>query len=122
MLSFILALMLGLCAAPRLSLAEEQIEALRAPFYVGKSVLACGKVAQVTVRSEVSYINLYRPYPNHALALVIWQSELPAYETRFGKLPTLEGKRVCARGKIEEYRKSLQMIMKNPQFLRLMTP
>jgi hypothetical protein len=120
--SFILALMLALCAAPRPSLAEEQIEALKAPFHVGESVLACGKVAQVTVRSEVAYINLDRPYPNHALALVIWKSELPSYETRFGKLSTLEGKRVCARGKIEEYRKSLQMILKNPQFLRLMTP
>ena len=122
LLSFILALIFGLTAAPRLLRAEEQIEALRAPFHVGESVLACGNVAQVSVRSGVAYINLDRPYPNHALALVIWQGELAAYESRFGKLSTLEGKRVCARGTIEEYRKSLQMILKNPQFLRLMTP
>jgi len=122
LLSFVLALILGLTAAPRLSRAEEQIEALRAPFHVGESVLACGKVAQVSARSGVAYINLDRPYPNQSLALVIWQSELAAYETRFGKLSTLEGKRACARGTIEEYRKSLQMILKNPQFLRLMTP
>ena len=99
---------------------EEQIEALRAPFHVGESVLACGKVAQVTARSEIAYVNLDRPYPNHTLALVIWQRELPAYEARLGKLSTLEGKRVCARGTIEEYRKGLQLILKNPQFLRLM--
>ena len=122
LLSFSLALILGLTAASRLSRAEEQIEALRAPFHVGESVLACGKVAQVTVRSEVAYINLDRPYPNDALALVIWQSELAAYETKFGRLSTLEGKRVCARGTIEEYRKSLQLVLKNPQFLRLMIP
>lgn len=108
-------------AVPRSTLAEDQIEALRAPFYVGKSVLACGKIAQVTVRSEVTYINLDRPYPNHTLALIIWQSELSSYESRFGNLSMLQGRRVCARGLIEEYRKNLQIIMKNPQFLRLMS-
>ena len=121
-LIFNVALVLCVSAAPRLSLAEGQIEALRAPFHVGESVLACGQVAQVSVHSEVAYINLDRPYPNHTLALVIWQSDLAAYETRLGRLSTLEGKRVCARGTIEEYRKRLQMILKNPQFLRLMTP
>ena len=111
-----------MCALPHQVLAEEQIEALKAPFYVGKSVMACGKVAQVTVRSEITYINLDRPYPSQTLALVVWQNELPAYEARFGKVSALENKRVCARGIIEEYRKTLQIIMSNPQFLRLMSP
>jgi len=119
-LLFVLALLLGITAAPSQSAAEDQIEAVRAPFHVGDSVLACGKVAQVTARAEVTYINLDRPYPNQTLALVIWQSKLPEYESRFGKLSALEGKRVCARGLIEEYRNGLQIIIKNPQFLRLM--
>lgn len=120
-LSLSLALILGLSVAPRQSQAEEQIEALRAPFHVGETVLACGRVAQVSARSDVTYINLDRPYPNHTLALVVWQSNLLAYESRFGRLSTLEGKRVCALGTIEHYRNGLQVIMKNPQFLRLMT-
>ncbi len=114
------ALLIGLSAAPHHSLAEEQIEALRAPFHVGESVLACGKVAQVSARSEVTYINLDRPYPQQTLALIVWQSNLSAYESRFGKLSTLQGKRVCALGMIEQYQNRLQVIMKNPQFLRLM--
>ena len=121
LLSFALLLFFGLSAVTHQSLAEEQIEAVKSPFHVGESVLACGRVAQVSGRSEVTYINLDRPYPNATLALVIWQSNLPAYESRFGRLSLLEGKRVCARGMIEEYRKGLQIIMKNPQFLRLMS-
>lgn len=117
---FCAATVLLINAFPKGSFAEEQIEALRAPFYVGKSVLACGKVAQVTSQSNVTYINLDRPYPNHTLAFVIWQSNLSDYEKRFGKLSVLEGRRVCGRGIIEEYRNKLQIIMKNPQFLRLM--
>ena len=59
--------------------AEEQIEAVRAPFHIGESVVACGKVAQVSVHSGVTYhINSDRLYPNQMLALVIWQSELTA--------------------------------------------
>jgi DNA/RNA endonuclease YhcR with UshA esterase domain len=113
-------LLLGLSATPQQVRAEDQIEALRAPFHVGKSVLSCGKVAQVTTRTDVTYINLDRPYPNHTLGLVIWQRNLSDYESRFGNLASLEGKRVCARGVIEEYRNRLQIIMRNPQFLRLM--
>jgi DNA/RNA endonuclease YhcR with UshA esterase domain len=78
-------------------------------------------VAEVSARSSVTYLNLDRPYPNHTLALVIWQSDLPAYESRFGNLSTLRGKRVCALGMIEQYRNGLQIIMKNALFLRLMT-
>lgn len=117
----VFAFFVGWSALPYTALAEDQIEAIRAPFYVGKSVLACGRVMQVTVRSNVTYINLDRSYPNHTLGLVIWQSSLADYENRFGKLSALEGRRVCARGLIEEYRNKLQIIMRNPQFLRLMS-
>jgi DNA/RNA endonuclease YhcR with UshA esterase domain len=117
----VFAFVVGWSAFSRTVLAEDQIEAIRAPFYVGKNVLACGRVAQVTVRSNVTYINLDRPYPNHTLGLVIWQSSLTDYESRLGKLSALEGRRVCARGLIEEYRSKLQIIMRNPQFLRLMS-
>ncbi|WBJ99010.1 hypothetical protein [Methylocystis parvus] len=101
--------------------AAESIEALKAPFHVSESVLACGRVAQVSAHPEITYINLDRPYPDQTLALVVWQNDLAAYEARFGNLSALEGRRVCAQGVIEEHKGSLQMILKNPQFLRLMT-
>jgi hypothetical protein len=101
---------------PKLS-AEEQIEARQSALHVGQSVRACGRVAQVTGRAEVTYINLDNAYPNHSLGLVIWRSDLPAYEARLGALSSLVGKRICARGVIEQYRSRLQIVLRNPQDL-----
>jgi hypothetical protein len=102
--------------------AEERIEARRSVFHVGQSVLACGTVAQISDRAEVTYINLDAAYPRQTLGLVIWRTDLAAYEARFGSLSSLLNKRVCARGTIEQYRSSLQMVLRNAQFLRLMAP
>lgn len=101
--------------------AEDRIEASKAPFHVGKTVLACGSVAQVTQQPKVIYLNLDRRFPDQTLGLVVWQSDRAAFESRLGSLASLQGKRVCARGRIEDFRNKLQLVVKNPQFLRLMT-
>ena len=101
-------------------LAQDRIQSIKAPFYVGKNVLACGPVAQVTNTSKATYINLDNVYPDQSLGLVVWSSDLAGYQSRLGSLTGLRGKTVCARGVISEYRNRLQIIMKNPQFLRLM--
>lgn len=101
--------------------AEEKIQSIKAPFHVGKSVLACGPVAQVSRTQKAIYINLDRAYPNQSLGLVVWTSEAATYESRLGDLSALAGKTVCGRGLITEYRNRLQIVMKNPQYLRLMS-
>ena len=101
--------------------AEEKIQSIKAPFHVGKIVLACGPVAQVSRTQKAIHINLDRAYPNQSLDLVVWTSEAARYELRLGNLSTLTGKTVCARGLITEYRNRLQIVMKNPQYLRLMS-
>lgn len=102
------------------SMAEEQIEAYKAPFYVGKTVMACGTVAQVSHGRKATYLNMDKAYPNQTLGLVIWHSDADGYERRFGKLDAMAGERMCGRGTITEYKNTLQIIMKNPQYLRLM--
>lgn len=99
---------------------EEKIEAFKAPFYVGKTVMACGTVANVSSGKKAIYLNLDKPYPNQTLALLIWKNDEPKFQSRLGDLKRLAGERVCARGKISEYKNSLQMKLTNPQFLRLM--
>jgi len=101
--------------------AEERIASSKAPFYVGKSVMACGTVAQVSKTAGVTYINLDNAYPTQSLSLVVWSTDAAAYEARLGDLAALHAHTVCARGIITEYRNRLQIIMKNPQYLRLMS-
>lgn len=98
---------------------EPRIEAFKAAFHVGKSVMACGKVAEVKESRNVIYMNLDKPYPNQTLGVLIWSSDRDRFEQRFGKLSAFRGERVCARGKIEDYQGHLQIKLSNPQLLRL---
>ncbi|ARR49167.1 hypothetical protein ETN89_13755 [Photobacterium damselae subsp. damselae] len=99
---------------------EQRIEAYRAAFHVGETVMACGVVADVHKGRKATYLNLDEPFPNQSLAVLIWDNKLSGFENRFGQLTRFNGEKVCVRGKIVEYKNSLQMQVSNPQFLRLM--
>lgn len=99
---------------------EAKIEANKAAFHVGKSVMACGQLVEIKHLSNRHYLNLDRTYPNQSLTLLVWSKDYQWFEERFGKIDSMVGKRFCARGKIEEYKNNLQIQVSNPQFLRLM--
>ena len=99
---------------------EPKIEAFKAPFHVGQTVMACGKLVQTKHFSNRHYLNLDKVYPNQTLTLLVWESDYKWFEERFGKIDAMKGNRFCGRGKIEEYKNNMQMQIKNPQFLRLM--
>ena len=98
---------------------ELKIEAIKAPFHVGKTVMACGVLADIKHLDNRHYLNLDKPYPNQSLTLLIWDNNYRWFEERFGKIEDMKGRRFCARGTIEEYKNNLQMNVNNPQFLRL---
>ncbi|CAM4447363.1 hypothetical protein [Vibrio agarivorans] len=100
--------------------SEQRIPAYKAPFHVGETVMACGEVAQVSKGRKATYLNMDNRYPNQTLGILIWDNYLPDFERRFGDLREMENERVCARGKITEYKGTLQIQVANPQFLRLM--
>ncbi|AWT50137.1 hypothetical protein DLE54_03620 [Psychrobacter sp. YP14] len=100
---------------------EPKIEAYKAPFHVGKSVMACGNLAEIKHLSNRHYLNLDKRYPNQTLTVLVWDNDYRWFEERFGKIDSHIGRRFCARGKIEEYKNNIQMQIKNPQFLRLMS-
>lgn len=99
---------------------EPKIEAIKAAFYVGKPVMACGILKETKHLSNRHYLNLDKPYPNQSLTLLVWDNDYRWFEERFGKIDGHIGKRFCARGTIEEYKNNLQIQVGNPQFLRLM--
>lgn len=99
---------------------EEKIEAFKSAFHVGKSVMACGTVMEIIEIKKVHIINLDKKFPNQTLALVIFDKDYQNFLQKFHDLNILIGERVCARGIIEDYKDRLQIVIKNPQFLRLM--
>lgn len=107
-----LSLASAACGAP--------IDSVKAPFHVGESVMVCGEVAKVTVQKKRTLLNLGAPYPREHVSVLVWKSDLPALEKKFGRLASLEKQRVCAQGEIESYKDHLFLPVKNPTLLRLM--
>lgn len=99
--------------------AEEKIEAFKSAFYVDKTVMACGQLVQIKDMNGRYYLNLDKNYPNQSLTLLLWNKDYHWFESKFGNMNNLIGYRLCARGKIEEYKNNLQMHLTNPQYLRL---
>lgn len=97
-----------------------RIEATKAPFYVGRTVLACGQVAQVSAFKKGTYLNLDAPYPRQSLTVTVWDRDAPEAVKKFGQLDGLKGRRVCALGEVAQHRKYLQLEITNARFLRLM--
>lgn len=100
--------------------AEVKIDAYKAPFYVGQTVMACGVLAETKHLSNRHYLNLGNKYPKQNLTILVWNKDYRWFEDRFGKIDNLVGRKFCARGKIEDYKNNLQIQIANPQYLRLM--
>lgn len=109
-----------LCVTSLAIAKEAKIEALKAPFYVGQSVMACGNLVETKHLSNRHYLNLDKKYPNQTLTILVWDNDYRWFEERFGKIDAKIGQRFCGRGVIEEYKNNMQIQIKNPQFLRLM--
>ncbi|PMH46201.1 hypothetical protein BCU68_08690 [Vibrio sp. 10N.286.49.B3] len=120
MLRIVLIILSAVMLSFNVQSSEEKIEASKAPFYVGKTVMACGQVAQVSKNNKANYLNFDKKYPNQVLMALIWENKLQGVEKRFGNIKNLEGRRVCVRGKITEYKNKLQIQVSNPQYIRLM--
>lgn len=100
--------------------SELRIEAYKAPFHVGKTVMACGVLKEISSGSRQVYLNLDNTYPNQTLTLLIWNTDISAFNQRFGNLNQYLNKKLCARGTIKPYKNTLQINVINPQFLRVM--
>lgn len=119
MLKRVLIIFWGIFIFSSFAEQEEKIEAFKSAFYVGRSVMACGVVTEIVDLDKVHIINLDKKFPNQTLALVIFDNDYQKFLKKFYDLESLIEERVCARGIIEDYKDRLQIVIKNPQFLRL---
>jgi exonuclease VII large subunit len=94
-------------AAPPQVAAIKRISAAEAEKHYDETVTVTGKVAQVSIRPRVVYLNLDKKFPEAPMYCVIFGRAT----NQFGDLKKLEGKQVEVTGKIEEYQAKAQIIL-----------
>jgi DNA/RNA endonuclease YhcR with UshA esterase domain len=114
-LCFLVALALALLIIQPAALAQRRLTAAEAKDHVGETATVCGNVVSTryaaSTRGQPTFLNLDKPYPNQVFTVVIWGSN----RNKFGA-PEVDykGKRICATGKVTEYRGIPEVIADAP--------
>ena len=112
----VFAFALKLSADETNSPAPLKIGASEASKYYDQEMIVTGKVAQVTIRPKVVFLNIDKPFPNSPFTLVIFLDET----NKFGDLKALDGKNIEAKGKIKKYRDKPEIILNSPKQLNVL--
>jgi DNA/RNA endonuclease YhcR with UshA esterase domain len=93
----------------------KRISAAEAEKHYQETVIVTGKVAQVTIRPALVYVNLDKKFPETPMNCVIFARAT----NQFGDLKKLEGKQVEIDGRIEEYKDKAQIILNSTNQLKV---
>jgi DNA/RNA endonuclease YhcR with UshA esterase domain len=93
----------------------KKISAAEAEKHYQETVIVTGKVAQVTIRPALVYLNLDKKYPETPMYCVVFARAT----NQFGDLKKLEGKQVEIKGRIEEFRDKAQIILNSTNQLKV---
>jgi micrococcal nuclease len=110
-----LAILIGL---PRPSLADA-IPSAQAKDHIGETATVCGRVADTLYQetgSHVTFLNFDKPYPSHTFTAF-----LPAENrSKFGTPEKdYKDKDICVTGKIENYRGKPEIVLTDPQQIKV---
>jgi hypothetical protein len=108
------ALVAGVVVAHAASLSCDE-----AKEHIGEQATVCGLVASAAyTRSQTTFLNCDKPYPNHDFFAVIFKSDREKFVEKFGPPEiTLLKKNVCVTGKIQEYQRKWEIILNDPKQL-----
>jgi len=67
--------------------------------YYDRVMIVTGKVAQVTIRPTVTFLNLDKPFPNSPFTVVIFHG----HSSFYGDANALRGRAIEIKGKIKKY-------------------
>jgi DNA/RNA endonuclease YhcR with UshA esterase domain len=87
--------------------SPKRISTAEAQSHYQETCIVTGKVAQVTIREKLVYLNLDKKFPETPLAGIIFAKNT----NQFGDLKKLEGKQVEVKGKIDEFKDKLQIVL-----------
>ena len=108
----VLVLAVVVCAVGALTSAAATLSAADAKKHIGEQATVCGQVASERTatgsRGEPTFINLDAAYPNQIFTILIWGEN----RQNVGMLPS-DGARVCATGRIQEYRGVPEIVVRS---------
>jgi hypothetical protein len=117
--NYILAVIVGLVsnglAGPTDGSAPTKIGTSDASKFYGQEMIVTGRVAQVSIRPHIVFLNMDKPYPNSPFTLVIF----PTATNQFGNLKALKGESVEARGKIINYHNRPELVLEKANQLKV---
>jgi len=100
--------------------AQKKLSASEAKDHIGETATVCGSVASTrhtaSTKGEPTFLNLDKAYPSQIFTVLIWGSN----RHKFGE-PEKEfnGKRICATGKITDYRGVPEIVADDPKQIRI---
>lgn len=98
---------LGLSAAGTNAPNLLKISAWEATNYYDQEVVVTGKVAQVTIRPAVTFLNLDKAYPDSPCTVVIFHGR----SSFFGDANALRGTSIEIRGRVRNYRDRPEIVL-----------
>jgi DNA/RNA endonuclease YhcR with UshA esterase domain len=75
--------------------------------YYDQTMIVTGRVAQVTIRPTVTFLNLDKNYPNSPFSVVIFHGKSSFY----GDANALKGKSIEIKGKIKKYQDKPEIVL-----------
>ncbi|HUB86839.1 MAG TPA: hypothetical protein VMB22_03035 [Verrucomicrobiae bacterium] len=103
----VMALAVRLSAADTNAPALLKIGALQATNYYGKEMIVTGRVAQVTIRPTITFLNLDERYPDSPFTVVIFHG----HSSFYGDINVLRGKSIEIKGKIKNYKDKPEIVL-----------
>ncbi len=117
-----LALLPTLAAAPAYAQKPQPVSTVEAAKYVGKQATVCGQVATVHLAMRTggapTFINFDKPNPDQTFTVLIWGIDRPKFPAPPESTFTA-GKRVCVTGRVTDYRGKPEIIVRNPEEIRV---
>jgi len=96
--------------------APLKISTAEADRYYDQKMIVTGKVVQVTIRPNVTFLNLDKPYPNSPFTVVIFHG----HSSFYGDANALKGKSIEIKGKIRNYHDKPEIALDNTNQLTVL--
>jgi len=96
--------------------APAKIGTADADKHYDEQMIVTGKVAQVTLRPTIVFLNLDQAFPNSPFAVVIHSEDT----NQFGDLKALQGKSVEIQGTIKKYHDKPEIVLTNANQLNVL--
>lgn len=115
---FALPILMGLFALP--TFAQKKYSSSEAKEHFGETATVCGEVVSTryadSTKGQPTFLNLDKPYPGQVFTVVIWGNN----RSKFGTPENdFKGKRICVTGKITAYAGLPEIVVDDPQQLKV---